>query len=213
MDENKITYYPTLCKVSIRAAITQIENIIYYSSNEDLDNPSNPYEKQLIEYLNSFDLELDPFLKLKKINIYLHNSQLWENLEEIDTLKGFLMLIDKKEHPQKVYNDGNKICACCEGYSDTFIYYNKFIIVKTESEDRFRGTYTMGCSYSITHKENIYSPITYEQLKSFFSIKNLSALTKSKIRQTLANNHEININTVIGELPIPSRLIEFLKNV
>ena len=40
------------------------------------------------------------------------------------------MLIDKKEHPQKVYNDGNKICACCEGYSDTFIYYNKFIIVK-----------------------------------------------------------------------------------
>ena len=67
MDENKITYYPTLCEVSIRAAITQIENIIYYSSNKDLDNPSNPYEKQLIEYLNSFDLELDPFLKLKKL--------------------------------------------------------------------------------------------------------------------------------------------------
>ena len=140
MDENKITYYPTLCEVSIRAAITQIENIIYYSSNKDLDNPSNPYEKQLIEY-------------------------------------------------------------------------NKFVIVETESQDRFQGTYTMRCSYSITDKENIYSPITYEQLKSFFSVKNLSALTKSKIRQTLANNHEIIINTIINELPIPSRLIEFLKNV
>ena len=134
-------------------------------------------------------------------------------MEEIDNLKCFLMLIDKKDLPNKVRNDGNKISACCEGYSDTFIYYNKFVIVETDSEDRFQGTYTLGCSYSIVHREDTYSSMTYEQLKSFFNPKNLTTLTKSTIRQSLTLNHDININTFINVLPIPTCLKIFLKNV
>ena len=104
------------------------------------------------------------------------------------------MLINNEEQPQKVYNDGNKICACCDGYSDTFIYYNKFVVVETDSQDRFQDTYTLACSYSILHRDT-YSSMTYEQLKSFFNPKSLITLTKSAIRQLLTLNHDININT------------------
>ena len=203
MDDNSEGTLVPLGELAIRAAETEIENIIHYSSIGDIDIPNDLLE--YLQYETRFNQsELDPNHKLKKINMHLRNSPMWNGIEEIKNLKQFLILIDEKDLPISITNDGNSICRCCDGGSDTTYYYQlesngyPLEIIETVSESRFEENWTSGCSFSFISQDFIFKS----------NPESLLTLSKYAIRQAVNNQ-----NRLINKLPFPTVLKEYLKDV
>ena len=201
MADNSDDTLPPLGELAIRAAETEIENIIHYSSIGDIDIPNDLLE--YLQYETRFNQsELDPNHKLKKINMHLRNSLMWNGIKEIKNLKHFLILIDEKDLPISITNDGNSICGCCDGGSDTTYYYQSnsypLEIIETVSETRFEDKWTSGCSFDFIGQDFIFKS----------NPENLLTLSKYVIRQAVNNQ-----NRLVDKLPFPTVLKEYLKDV
>ena len=196
-DNSDDTLVP-LDELVIRAAETEIENIIHNSSIGDINIPND-----LVEYLNAtrFDQsELDPNHKLKKISMHLRNSPMWNGIEEIKDLKQFLILIDEKDLPIYIYSfpHYNIHRPPYFHYWSTYYYElqggGSLEIIETVS----KKTCTSGSYFSFLSQDFIFKS----------NPENLLTLSKYAIRQAVNNQ-----NGLINKLPFPTVLKEYLKDV